>query len=152
MMNQLYIRDYCPDDFGALCALFLRAVRETASRDYSPEQVAAWAQIDESLWRKKFSCSDVSVAIYQGDVAGFIAVQNDYIDLLYVSPDCARRGIATALLSHLQRQHPQTRFWVEASITARPFFQQQGYWEVKAQQVEVRGRVFTNYVMHKAST
>nr|VUD35133.1 acetyltransferase YafP [Raoultella sp. NCTC 9187] len=41
----LQIRDYQDDDFSALCAIFLRAIRQTASRDYSPRQIAAWAQV-----------------------------------------------------------------------------------------------------------
>ncbi|MDK8008936.1 GNAT family N-acetyltransferase, partial [Escherichia coli] len=35
----LTIRMYEERDFPALCALFLRAVKETASADYSPRQI-----------------------------------------------------------------------------------------------------------------
>ncbi|HAI8924235.1 TPA: hypothetical protein HKA09_004739, partial [Escherichia coli] len=52
-MNNIQIRDYQPGDFQQLCAIFIRAVTMTASQHYSPQQIAAWAQIDESRWKEK---------------------------------------------------------------------------------------------------
>ncbi|NDO83343.1 GNAT family N-acetyltransferase [Citrobacter sp. NCU1] len=150
MTTDVHIREYHPDDFDALCEIFLRAITETASRDYSPEQIAAWAQIDEIAWRQKLLQSETLVAVCQQKVAGFITVRHDYIDLLFVSPGVQRMGIATRLLQNLERRHPDTAFWVEASITAKPLFLEQGYQSVKEQQVEARGMMFTNFVMRKA--
>lgn len=41
------------------------------------------------------------------------------------------------------------RLWVQASLTARPFFEGRGYRVVKAQQVERRGVLLPNFVMEK---
>lgn len=145
----LTIRAYLEDDFPALCAIFLRAVKETASRDYSPEQIAAWAQVDESRWRQKFAHSQVLVAVIDNQPVGFITVVNDYIDLLFVSPDYTRHGVGRALLSLLLTQFPDVVFTVEASITAKPFFMLMGFKIVTQQNVEVRGQWFINYLMRR---
>lgn len=151
MTMDVYIREYLPDDFDALCEIFLSAIREGASQDYSPEQIAAWAQIDEIAWHQKLRQSEGLVAVCQQRIVGFITARQDYIDLLFVLPIAQRLGVATSLLHHLERRHPDTAFWVEASITARPFFLGQGYQVVKEQQVVARGAVFTNFVMRKAA-
>jgi putative acetyltransferase len=53
----MHIRAYRDSDLPLLCQIFLRAVRETASRDYTPAQIAAWAQVDETRWRQKLADS-----------------------------------------------------------------------------------------------
>ncbi len=145
----LTIRAYSEDDFPALCAIFLRAVRETASRDYSPAQIAAWAQVDESRWRQKLADSQVLVAVIDNQPVGFITAVNDYIDLLFVSPDYVRRGIGHALIGAVCASHPGKVLSVDASITARSSFLRQGFRVVAEQRVESRGEWFTNYRMEK---
>ncbi|MDU9143251.1 GNAT family N-acetyltransferase [Klebsiella aerogenes] len=145
----LTIRAYSEDDFPSMCAIFLRAVRETASRDYSPAQIAAWAQVDESRWRQKLADSQVLVAVIDNQPVGFITAVNDYIDLLFVSPDYARRGIGHALIGAVCASHPGKVLSVDASITARSSFLRQGFRVVAEQRVESRGEWFTNYRMEK---
>lgn len=139
------IRTYEEGDFSTLCIIFLRAIKETASVDYSPRQIAAWAQIDEQRWRQKIAASLVLVAIKDDSPVGFITVVDDYIDLLFVSPDYSRQGIAGALLDAL----PERVFTVEASITAKPFFARHGFRVIKQQEVEARGERFLNYLMRR---
>ncbi|WP_442604653.1 GNAT family N-acetyltransferase, partial [Proteus mirabilis] len=109
------IRPYEEHDFAALCVIFLRAIKETASADYSPRQIAAWAQVDEAHWRQKLAASCVLVAINDASPVGFITAVDDYIDLLFVSPDHSRQGVASALLNTLLRQLPERVYTVEAS-------------------------------------
>ncbi|HBS6042525.1 TPA: GNAT family N-acetyltransferase [Klebsiella aerogenes] len=145
----LTIRAYVEEDFPALCAIFLRAVKETASRDYSPAQIAAWAQVDESRWRQKFAHSQVLVAVINNQPVGFITVVNDYIDLFFVSPDYTRRGIGHALIGAVCASLPGKILSVDVSITARSSFLRQGFRVVAEQRVESRGEWFTNYRMEK---
>lgn len=128
---------------------FLRAVKETASRDYSPAQIAAWAQVDESRWRQKLADSQVLVAVIDNQPVGFITVVNDYIDLFFVSPDYTRRGIGHALIGAVCASLPGKILSVDASITARSSFLRQGFRVVAEQRVESRGERFTNYRMEK---
>ena len=93
-MNNIQIRDYQPGDFQQLCAIFIRAVTMTASQHYSPQQIAAWAQIDESRWKEKLAKSQVRVAVINAKLVGFITCVEHYIDMLFVDPEYTRRGVA----------------------------------------------------------
>lgn len=95
-MNNIQIRDYQPGDFQQLCAIFIRAVTMTASQHYSPQQIAAWAQIDESRWKEKLAKSQVRVAVINAKLVGFITCVEHYIDMLFVDPEYTRRGVASA--------------------------------------------------------
>ncbi|MDW3301772.1 GNAT family N-acetyltransferase, partial [Escherichia coli] len=95
-MNNIQIRNYQPGDFQQLCAIFLRAVTMTASQHYSPQQIAAWAQIDESRWKEKLAKSQVRVAVINAQPVGFITRIGHYIDMLFVEPEYTRRGVASA--------------------------------------------------------
>ena len=145
----LTIRMYEERDFPALCALFLRAVKETARADYSHRKIAGWAQFDEERWRQKLAASCVLIAIKDASPVGFITAVDDYIDLLFVSPDYSRQGVASALLNTLLRQLPERVYTVEASITAKPFFARHGFTVIQPQEVEARGERFLNYLMRR---
>lgn len=145
----LQIRDYRDDDFSTLGDIFLRAIQQTASRDYSPRQIAAWAQVDEARWRQKMRDSRVLVAVIDRQPVGFISAIGSDIDLLFVAPERARQGIAGALLAELFRQIPQGTLRVAASITARACFARHGFMVVEEQRVAARGETFINYRMEK---
>ncbi|WP_393969125.1 GNAT family N-acetyltransferase [Kluyvera intermedia] len=145
----MFIRSYCESDFLALCQIFLRAVRETASQHYSPSQIAAWAQVDEARWQQKMVESQVLVATVNERPVGFITTIGDYIDLLFVAPEFSRQGVASALLNALFVQIPTGTLTVEASITARPCFERHGFVVVAEQEVQARGETFVNYRMEK---
>ena len=81
----MHIRPYHDSDLPLLCQIFLRAVRETASRDYTPAQIAAWAQVDETRWRQKLADSIGLVAEVEHQPVGFITAIGTHIDLLFVS-------------------------------------------------------------------
>lgn len=48
----------------------------TASQHYSPQQIAARAQIDESRWKEKLAKSQVRVAVINAQPVGFISALN----------------------------------------------------------------------------
>lgn len=143
----LEIRNYKESDFDALCEIFLRAVIETASQDYSPRQIAAWSQIDASRWQEKLTHSRVQVAVINNHPVGFITAIERYIDLLFVSPEFIRRGVASALFATLVTRLPDGMITVDASITAKPFFECHGFQVIQQQSVESRGVAFVNYHM-----
>lgn len=89
----MLIRPYHETDFSALCQIFQRAVRETASQHYSASQIAAWAQVDETLWRQKMADSLVLVATAGNRPVGFVTAVGTYIDLLLWIPRIRARGL-----------------------------------------------------------
>ncbi|MEF5286325.1 GNAT family N-acetyltransferase [Escherichia coli] len=134
-----------PRSISPLIRTFLRAVTMISSQHYSPQQIAAWAQIDESRWKEKLAKSQVRVAVINAQPVGFITCVERYIDMLFVDPEYTRRGVACALLKPLIKS--ESELTVDASITAKPFFERYGFQTVKQQRVECRGTWFTNFYM-----
>lgn len=149
------IRGYRAEDLDGLIAIFTRAVRETASRDYTPEQVRAWApdRPDRDAWAARRASRPTFIAEIDGAMAGFCDLEPDgHIDMMFVHPGHGGRGIATTLLGHIEAQARAaglSRLFTEASLTARPFFDRRGFAVIAEQQVHLRGEVLTNFRMEK---
>lgn len=141
------LRPYRSDDCPALAALFYDTVHTVNARDYTPEQLDAWAdgQVDLTAWDASFLAHTTLVAEAEGAIVGFADLAEDgYLDRLYVHKDWQGRGVATALCDALSGAK-----LTHASLTARPFFEQRGWQVVKEQQVERRGVLLTNFVMER---
>ena len=149
------IRPYEPADASALLALFRDTIRRVNSRDYSPEQIAAWASDDihPIAWASRFANRYAIVAEIDGRLAGFTELEPDGdIDRFYVSADYQRLGVGKALLDALVLEARRTgipRLNAEVSITARPFFASQGFAVVAPQTVLARGVEFVNFRMER---
>jgi putative acetyltransferase len=89
----------------------------------------------------------------EGRIAGFSDLEPDgHIDMLYVHPDFQRRGVARALLQHVEqiaRAMGLRRLYTEASLTARSAFEAMGFRVIVPQTVSVHGESMTNYRMEK---
>lgn len=149
------LRMYKSDDAPALLALFRDTIRRVNARDYTPDQIRAWASddIDPHAWARRFAGRFVAVAEVAGQPVGFAELEaSGHIDRVYVSADQQRRGIGRSLLSAVVSEAQRldvARLFTEASITARPFFESQGF-VVLASQVVMRGGVeFVNYRMER---
>jgi putative acetyltransferase len=155
-MSVVRIRDFVPADAPTTMALFRAAVRETAGRDYSEAQRRAWApdEMDAAEWAARRAQGQTWVAEQSGSPAGFIDLERDgRIGMLFVHPSHQRRGVASALLAHLEtaaRQRGLRRLHTEASVTARPFFARHGFRTLAPQTVPLRGERLLNYRMEKA--
>lgn len=139
------IRPFHPSDLDALLELFAASVHALAG-DYTPEQRAACAppEPDRAAWRERLSSGYTRVAERDGRIAGFArTTDGGCIDLLYVHPDCVRRGVGGELLrdaiAHL-RARGVARAWTHASHTAKPAFERAGFRAVEPRTVE-RGSV-----------
>ena len=149
------LRAYDESDAEATLRVFLRAVRVTASKDYSPEQIAAWGSDDISLdvWAVKRLQTDTVVAVEGDEVLGFSDVDDSgYIDMMFVDPAVTRRGVASALLEHVTRvarEHGAVELTTYASLTARPFFEKHGFVVVEERRPVLRGVSLTNFSMRK---
>jgi putative acetyltransferase len=149
------LRSYHPDDAPALLALFRDTIRRVNSRDYSSEQIRAWASddIDTVVWAKRFEGRFVVVAEEVGGPIGFAELEDDgHIDRFYVSADHQRCGVGQLMMSAIAceaRRQGLIRLFTEASITARPFFESQGFTVLAPQTVTCRGAEFVNYRMER---
>ena len=138
----MVIRAYQPFDAVPLAALFYQTVHTVNRRDYTEKQLGAW---DRSL-----QVHHTLVAVEDGCAVGFGDIDSNtgYLDRLYVHKDHQGMGIATALCDRLEASAAGLLV-THASITARPFFEKRGYQVLRAQQVERRGILLTNYIMEK---
>ncbi len=93
------LRQYQEADLDAAIAVFQTAVRDVASQDYYPAQIAAWAQVDRESWQKRLLNSHCWVASIEDKVVGFGNVEFDgHLDLMFTHPEYLRTGVASALL------------------------------------------------------
>lgn len=138
-------------DLPAVLNLFRTSVHTLCRADYTPAQLSAWApaDTDEAPWARRLQCQTFLLAEEDGDLMGFALLEGDYLDLLYVHPRHARRGVGTVLCDALERQCTGQRITVHASLTARPFFARRGYRTVEPHEVQRRGVTLTNYLMEK---
>jgi len=149
----IVIRPYEASDLDAVIDVFLRAVRELASRDYDAAQIDAWAQVDRDLWARRRLDRPTWVAVVDREIAGFSDLERDgHIDMLFVHPRYQRMGVANALLDQVEHEALAQNLALidtDASITARPFFEARGFEVVRRQTVEVRGAQLVNFKMKK---
>ena len=93
------------------------------------------------------------VALVGEQAAGFSDVSAEgYIDMLFVSPRFARRGVARELLTFVElRARALSARWLSSnvSITARPLFRAMGFQVVAEQHPVTGGVVMTNFRMTK---
>jgi putative acetyltransferase len=149
----IIIRPYEPSDLDAVIAIFQRAVRETAVKDYNEAQIQAWSQVDRSRWEMRRMDRPTWVAVVHERLAGFTDLEpNGHLDMLFVHPANNGKGVASALLQTVEdvaRKQNLSRIFTEASITARPFFEKRGFQVITPQVVEIRGQWLKNFRMEK---
>lgn len=152
-MNDLVkIRRYRSGDCEELAALFYETVHSVNAKDYSKEQLDAWAdgKPDRKAWDDSFLKHMTLVAEKDGRIAGFADMdRGGYLDRLFVHKDYQGRGIASRLCAELEQASEAELFTSDVSITARPFFEGRGYRVVEEQHVVRHGVELTNYRMEK---
>ncbi len=145
------LRKYRRSDCKALAELFYNTVHTVNAKDYTEEQLNAWAtgQVDLEKWDQSFQEHYSIVAVENGIIVGFGDIdKTGYLDRLFVHASYQGRGIATAICNRLE-QAVTGIIITHASITAKPFFEKRGYKVIKEQKVERQGRFLTNYIMEK---
>jgi putative acetyltransferase len=155
-MTEITVRKFQPRDTSTLLSLYYNTVHEINIRDYSQQQVDAWAsspQKDLSYWEDRFVTSETIIAELDNTIAGFGNLKNgNSIDMLYVHKDFQRRGVASRLLKKLEKKLKRKGLqnsWVESSITARPFFEHFGYKATAENKKDHNNIEFITFAMEK---
>ena len=154
--SNVNIRAYQSADADTTLRIFQEAIMVTAAGDYTRDQLNAWARLDQLVvtqWDRSMLPRNSVVATLGDQVVGFSDVsKNGYIDMLYVSPDFARKGVARALMAFLEDQariYSAQQLVANVSTTARPFFEVVGFHVEAEQHPVVDGVVMTNFRMTK---
>jgi putative acetyltransferase len=151
------IRAYQPDDAAALAKIFQRAIRQLGARDYTADQIKAWAGLRVTAGNLNDKYADGRSTFIAVDTAdqpvAFCDLEADgHIDMLYCDPGHAGRGVASRLLAAVEREARSLglqRLHTEASETARPVFERAGFVAVLRRELDVGGVALHNWKMEK---
>jgi putative acetyltransferase len=149
------VRDFVGVDIDSVLDLFRDSVRNVARKDYSEEQVLAWApdELDRQACASKCASRQTFVAELDGTLAGFGDLESDgHLDMMFVHSRFQRRGVASMLLEQIEssaRRLHIARLYTGASITAKPFFEHRWFQMIAPQLVHKRGQELINYRMEK---
>ena len=155
-VEEIKIRPYDAKDAPEIVRLFFETIRSVNLADYSQEQVEAWAPEvpDPETWNARLTCWRTLVAEKEGEVVGFAELEGDgHLDTFYCRKDSVGRGVGSRLYRAVEQEALARgcgRIFTEASITARPFFERQGFRVVGEQTVARRGARLTNFAMEKS--
>ncbi len=149
------LRPMLPTDVALLAAIFRASIEDLTAEDYDEDQRNAWAAVadDEEAFGRKLAGMLTLVATLEGSPAGFASLKdNDRIEMLYVFPAVVRHGLATMLtdaLEKLGRARGATTMRVDASDTAKPFFDKRGFTAQQRNTVSLNGEWLTNTTLEK---
>ena len=152
------IRKFHDSDVSQMVSLFYETVHSVNKQHYTQQQLDVWAPRDEEVlkwttWKDSFNLNVTYIAEINGNIVGFADMtQEGHLDRLYIHRDFQRQGIASSLVDNLEseaRQRGLIAMDTEASITARPFFEHQGYQITESQVVERKGVSLENFKMVK---
>lgn len=152
---KMIIRSYVSADCEEIAELFYQTVHAVNAKDYTDEQLNAWAsgRVNLAEWDKSFLEHITVVAVENDVIVGFGDIdKSGYLDRLYVHKDFQSQGIATALCDKLERSISAEKIFTHASVTAKGFFEHRGYKVVREQQVIRNGIYLTNFIMEKYIT
>ena len=153
----MVIREYRPEDceeLEELLRLFYDTVHTVNAKDYTKEQLDAWAadSPNREEWNRYLLRHYSLVAEEHGRIIGFGDLRKDgLLHRLFVHRDCQRKGAARAVCGRLEQMF-EGEIPTFASITAKPFFEKRGYAVVKEQTVMRNGIPLKNFLMKKTRT
>jgi putative acetyltransferase len=115
-------------DVPEIARLYYETLHRVNARDYSPEQIAAWAPrvYPDAFWLRRFRRYRVFIAEDEGRVVGFAELAREgAIDCFYVHHAHQGKGVGAALMARGEREarrRGNTRLVADVSRTAEPFF------------------------------
>jgi putative acetyltransferase len=155
---KLAMRPMLPADVPDLAEIFRASIEESTADDYTEAQQEAWASAadDEEEFGQRLAGELTLVATYGGAAVGFASlVDNKKIDMLYVHPAAAGQGAGAMLADALEKlaaSRGTTELTVEASDSARGFFEKRGFVARTRNTVSLGGEWLANTTMSKTLT
>jgi GNAT superfamily N-acetyltransferase len=151
----MQIRAYQPKDAGQMARLIYDTVHTINRRDYSLEQVNAWMPEvpSEEGWAARYPARIAFVAEDQEKIAGFAELEpNGHIDCFYCHHSYQHQGVGRQLYQRLEEEAKTInleRLFVEASITARSFFERMGFQTLQENHFLRNDVMLSNFTMEK---
>lgn len=143
-------------DIPELKQLYKDTVLTINKKDYTTEEIEDWASCgdDNQHWLELINTLHFIVAENEdGTAVGFASISDEgYLHSLFVHKEYQRKGVATLLYKTIEElaQHKQiAKITSEVSITARPFFEKQGFIVDEEQYRKANNLHLTCYKMSK---
>jgi putative acetyltransferase len=149
------VRKFRIGDEADLFKVFHSSIHQIASRDYSPEQIEAWApaDLDREIWTARMRGIAPFVVEAGGLLIAYADLQeNGYIDHFFVSGDRSGQGAGRLLMETIHEEAQMRGIKIltsDVSRTAQPFFQYFGFETVERRSPEIRGVEVPNALMRK---
>ncbi|HKY53272.1 MAG TPA: GNAT family N-acetyltransferase [Anaerolineales bacterium] len=128
MSQTLIIRAYQIADFDAVTILW-RISREKSVPEFQLEKGHFFYEDRNYFQNYVLKNNQVWVAELGNRPVGFMAMNKDFIDQLYIDPDFQRRGIGRSLLD-FARKHSPDHLWLytlQVNVNARAFYEKNGF-------------------------
>jgi len=152
---KLGLRPLLPADAALLREIFRDSIEELTADDYTEAQQEAWASVADDVndFREKLSGQLTLVATLEGSPVGFASLEGkDKIDMLYVHPAAAGQGVGAMLIDALEKlagSRGAVKLNVDASDSARGFFEKRGYVAQQRNTVSVGDEWLANTTLQK---
>jgi putative acetyltransferase len=152
---KLALRPFLPTDTAMLREIFRDSIADLTDEDYTPSQQEAWASAadDEATFGKRLGSQLTLVATLEGSPAGFASLASgNKIDMFYVHPAVVGQGVGAMLADALEKlagSRGAALLIVDASDSARGFFEKRGYVAQQRNTVMTGGEWLANTTMHK---
>ena len=152
---KLHVRALRRGDEYALRKVFYSSVHALACKDYTPEQLAAWAPeaYEVGPWAERIRSTPPFIVDARGVVAGFaVLLEDGTIEQFFVAPTFAGQGVARMLMTHIHQQAVRrglAKLQADVSLTAEPFFVMSGFEVERRQQLVIGDERLNNARMNK---
>ncbi len=152
---KLGLRPFLPADALVLREIFRDSIEDLTADDYTAAQQEAWASVadDAAEFGKKLAGQLTLVATLEGSPVGFASLEGkEKIDMLYVHPAAVGQGVGAMLVDALEKlagARGTARLRVDASDSARGFFEKRGYVAQQRNTVSVGDEWLANTTMQK---
>ena len=153
---KLALRPFLPADAPLLRETFNASIEQLTGDDYSEAQREAWAASadDEAAFGKRLGSALTLVATMAGSAVGFASLASgNKIVMFYVHPAVVGQGVGTMLADALEKlagSRGAALLIVDASDSARGFFEKRGYVAQQRNTVMTGGEWLANTTLHKS--
>ena len=152
---KLAMRPFLPADVPLLAEIFRASIAELTADDYSEAQQQAWAAIaeDEAAFAARLADAITLLGTIDGSPVGFASLKGtESLDMLYVHPAAAGRGVATMLIDALEKlaaARGARRLTADVSDSAEDFFKRRGFTPRQRNSVPLGNEWLANTTMEK---
>jgi putative acetyltransferase len=153
MSGAALVRRYRAGEERALHEIYHSAIHLVACRDYTTQQIEAWAprDLDMTLWEDRIRGIDPFVVELDGTLVAYADLQaSGYIDHFFVSGTHPGRGFGTMLMKRILDEAAclgLSELSSDVSRTAQGFYEKFGFAVVEHREPVVRGVGIPNALM-----